>query len=53
MSSEPKLLRQAYRHIQRIKAGDYPVILGASADHAGGYRIVERPWQELRDPPKD
>jgi hypothetical protein len=36
------------RHIGRIKAGDYPAIVGSGGD----YRIVERPWQEIPETSK-
>ncbi len=52
MASDPKQLKQVYQHIQRIKSGDYPVIMGNSAENNGGYRIVDRPWQELPEPSK-
>jgi len=49
MSSDPKRLDQVFRHLQLIQAGDYPAVTG-NAD--GGYRIIERPWQELAEPSK-
>src|ERR1700756_4063298 len=52
MASDPQRLDQALAHLRRIKAGNYPVILGSSAEVDGGYRIVERPWQELPEPSK-
>jgi len=50
MASDPKRIGQALEHIRRIKAGDYPVIMGNSAEAGGGYRIEERPFQELPEP---
>jgi hypothetical protein len=52
MTSDARRLGEAYRHIRRIKAEDYPVIVGNSAGANGGYRIVERPWRELPEPSK-
>jgi hypothetical protein len=52
MASDPQRLDQALAHLRRIKAGDYPVIMGSSAEGSGGYRIVERPWQDLPEPSK-
>jgi len=51
MTSDPQRLDQALKHIRRIKADDYPVIVGNSAE-GGGYRIIERPWQDLAEPSK-
>jgi hypothetical protein len=48
MPSDQKRLDQVFRHIEYIKAGDYPVIVG----HDESYRIVERPWKELAEPSK-
>ncbi len=52
MPSDPKRLDQVYRHIQSIKAADYPVIMGSSAEGGAGYRIVERPFRDLPEPSK-
>ena len=41
MASDPKRIGQALEHIRRIKAGDYPVIMGNSAEAGVGYRIEE------------
>ncbi len=48
MPSDPKRLNEVMRHIGRIKAGDYPAIVGRDGD----YRIVERPWHDLGEPAK-
>jgi hypothetical protein len=48
MPSDPKRVQQALQHIQRIKAGDYPAIVGRDEQ----YRIVERPFKELAEPSK-
>lgn len=48
MPSDQKRLHQVYEHIHRIKAGDYPAIVGRDEQ----YRIVERPWQNLAEPSK-
>lgn len=50
MASDPQRLDQALKHIRRIKADNYPVIMGNSGD--GSYRISERPWQDLAEPSK-
>ena len=50
MPSDQKRLDQVFRHIERIKAGDYPVIVGRSDEQS--YRVVERPWKELAEPSK-
>jgi len=52
MASDQKRLNQVFRHIQRIKTSDYPVIVGNSIEGSGNYRIVDRPWQELPEPSK-
>ena len=51
MTSDPKRVEQALKHIRRIKADDYPVVLGNSVE-GGGYRIEERPWQDVPEPSK-
>lgn len=51
MASDPQRLDQALKHIRRIKADDYPVIMGNAAE-GGDYRIGERPWQDLPEPSK-
>jgi hypothetical protein len=43
MPSDQRRLHDVMRHIRRIKAGDYPAIVGSE----GAYRIVERPWQDI------
>ena len=48
MASDPKCVKQALQHIQRIKAGDYPVVTGTADD----YRIIDRPWKDLAEPSK-
>jgi hypothetical protein len=48
MPSNERRLHEAMRHIDRIKAGDYPAIVGNRDD----YRIVERPWAEIAEPSK-
>jgi len=50
MASEQKRLDQVCRHIARIKAGDYPAIVGRSEETS--YRVVERPWKDLAEPSK-
>jgi hypothetical protein len=52
VASDPKRLSEVYRHIQFIKTSDYPVIVGSPDGSNGGYRIVERPWNELQEPSK-
>lgn len=51
MASDPKRLDQVLQHIRRIKADDYPVILG-NTNEGGDYRIIERPWQDIPEPSK-
>ncbi len=41
-------LHEVMSHLRRIKAGDYPAIVGSGGD----YRIVERPWQEIPEASK-
>lgn len=48
MASDQKRLNEVFRHIERIKAGDYPAIVGRDND----YRIVERPWHTLAEQSK-
>jgi hypothetical protein len=53
MSVEERLgksekLHEVMSHLRRIKAGDYPAIVGSGGD----YRIVERPWQEIPETSK-
>jgi hypothetical protein len=48
MASDPERLQQVFKQIRRIKAGDYPAIVGRDDQ----YRIVERPWHELADSSK-
>lgn len=43
MSSDERKLASAMRHIERIKEGSYPSVVGRD----GNYRIEERPWQEM------
>ena len=48
MASDQRRLHEVMNHIRRIKAGDYPAIVGTE----GAYRIVERPWQEIPEASK-
>src|SRR5262245_35519718 len=48
MTSDPDRINQAMQHIARIKAGNYPAIVGRDGD----YRIMERPWGDLAEPAK-
>ena len=48
MPSDPNRLRQALRHIDQIKAADYPAIVGRD----DSYRIAERPWQDMPEASK-
>jgi hypothetical protein len=48
MASDQKRLNEVFRHIERIKAGNYPAIVGRDND----YRIVERPWHQLAEQSK-
>ncbi len=48
MASDQRRLHEVMNHIRRIKAGDYPAIVGSE----GAYRIVERPWQEIPEASK-
>ena len=50
MSSDPQRINQVFRHLDLIRAGDYPAIVGNAT--GGGYRIEDRPWQELAEPSK-
>ncbi|MCE9564631.1 MAG: hypothetical protein K8U57_21565 [Planctomycetes bacterium] len=50
MSSDLKRLFQACGHIERIKEGTYPQVVGDTKD--GTYRIVERPWAQVPEPKK-
>jgi hypothetical protein len=52
MPSDPKRVHQAYLHIERIKASDYPQVVGSSDDRDGGYKIVERSWKAIPEPSK-
>jgi hypothetical protein len=51
MASYTQRLDQALKHIRRIEADSYPVILGNSAE-GGSYAIVERPWKDVPEPSK-
>jgi hypothetical protein len=48
MPSDERRVHQAYRHIQRIKAGDYPVIVGRD----DRYRVEDRPWKDMPEASK-
>jgi len=52
MASDLKRLDEVYRHIRLIRSGEYPVIQGNAAGPGGGYRIVDRPFQDLPEPNK-
>lgn len=43
MPSDQKRLNQVMRHIDRIKEGTYPAVIGRDDQ----YRITERPWAEM------
>lgn len=43
MPSDEKRLQEALQHIDRIKEGSYPAVIGRDEQ----YRIEERPWQEM------
>ena len=51
MTSDKKRLDQVYQHIARIKASDFPAIVGYSFD-GNGYRVEERPFHDLAEPAK-
>jgi hypothetical protein len=51
-SSDPRRVQQVCRHIRVIKAGTYPQIVGSPDDRDGGYRIVERLWQDVPEASK-
>ena len=48
MPTDPIRLRQAYRHIDNIKAAEYPAIVGRDEN----YRIAERPWKDMPEASK-
>jgi hypothetical protein len=48
MPSNSVRLNEVMGHIRRIKASDYPAIVGS----AGDYQIIERPWQEMPEASK-
>ncbi len=48
MPSDDKRVHQAFQHIQRIKAGDYPVIVGRDDK----YRVEDRPWKDMPETSK-
>src|SRR5262245_6143749 len=48
MPSDPRRVNEAMRHIARIKAGNYPAIVGRDEN----YRIVEQPWAEVTESSK-
>lgn len=48
MSSDQRRLQEVTGHIRRIKASDYPAIVG----NGGDYRIVERPWRDMPETSK-
>jgi hypothetical protein len=43
MASDEKRLKEAFRHIVKIKEGSYPTVIGRDDQ----YRIEERPWSEV------
>jgi hypothetical protein len=45
MPSDEKKLASAVRHIERIKEGTYPAVVGRD----NNYRIEERSWQDMPD----
>ena len=45
MPSDTKRLQEVFSHIRRIKEGTYPAVSGQDS----GYRIEERPWQDMPD----
>jgi hypothetical protein len=48
MPSDQVRLSEVMSHVRRIKASDYPAIIGT----AGDYRIIERPWAEMPETSK-
>jgi hypothetical protein len=48
MTSDSKRVNEVMQHIRRIKAGNYPAVVGRD----GQYRIVERPFADLGEPAK-
>ena len=48
MPSDQIRLSEVMSHIRRIKASDYPAIVG----NGGDYRIVERPWRDMPETSK-
>ncbi|MDG3006448.1 hypothetical protein [Paludisphaera mucosa] len=48
MPSDERQLAHAVRHIERIKEGTYPAVVGRDSN----YRIVERDWKDMPEPSK-
>lgn len=48
MASDERQVHRACQHIRRIKASDYPTIVGRDDQ----YRIEGRPWEELPESSK-
>jgi hypothetical protein len=48
MPSDERQLANAVRHIDRIKEGKYPAVVGRDSN----YRIVERDWKDMPEPNK-
>lgn len=48
MPSDERQLANAVRHIERIKEGTYPAVVGQDSN----YRIVERDWKDMPEPSK-
>jgi hypothetical protein len=48
MPSDRVRLHEVMSHIRRIKASDYPAIVGT----VGDYRVVERPWRDMPETSK-
>jgi hypothetical protein len=45
VKSDPKRIDEALRHVEQIKGGTYPVVVG----NPGRYQIDERPWADMPD----
>lgn len=43
MPSDDRRFKEVFRHIERIREGTYPAVVGRDND----YRIEERPWQDM------
>lgn len=48
MPSDKERLRQVFGDIDRIKAAEYPAVVG----NEKGHQIVERPWRDMPEPSK-